>query len=217
MATLSNTDIDLLVKQFYDLYRSKGGVCRATPAQMNNFLDRLEAYTEEVQDQAENEGLDEDENVAQWGSDMASWQQRMAHYRAEVESVSRSQWKTTKGCEAIYRNVVSPLLEGVWYEVLPGIVFSAEEATRIQAGTGASNRKPPDAHVPFSLGNQVLIYREHQKERAEKFWEDLKASAKGLLKGVKNVGETLLPWVLGASAIAAVWLLAKHQRKKMRY
>jgi hypothetical protein len=81
---------------------------------------------------------------------------------------------------------------------------------------GESNRKPPDVATVFSLGNQVVVYREHQAERARKFWEDLEAQFKKLLKGVKGIGtDFLLPLGLVLAGGVGVYLIVQ-QRKKMQ-
>ncbi len=214
MAALTQTDIDILVQKMNDRYQPKTGVCVATPAQMDNLLKRLNAYTKQVQDAAEDEGLDKDTNVAQWALDMASWQQRIAHYKQELLLIPKSDWDTETGCEAIYETVTSPLLDGVYYEVLPGIVLSPQEKVDILAG-GQSNPKPNDVISPFTLGNQVLVYKQHQKERADQFWKDLEASAKRLKKAIAEAGKLALPWgilLLGAAAVVAVGYLIVKTR-----
>lgn len=222
MAALTQTKIDELVNEMNQRYQPSDGRCLATPAQMNLLLDKLEAYTEEVQEVASEEGLDDDTNVAQWSLDMAAWQQRMAHYRSELDEVPRAQWHTSQGCEAIYQQVTAPLLDGVFYEILPGIVLSEEEKASILAG-GPSNPKPNDVITPFTLGNQVLVYQQHQAERARKFWEDLlneaNALAKKAKKAVQQAGKLALPWgvaLIGVAAVVGVGYLFVKSRKPAR-
>lgn len=228
MGQLTKTDLDVLIKEMNQRYQPEGK-CLATPAQMNLMLKKLEAYTEEVQEMAADQGIDDDANVQQWALDMAAWQQRMAHYKAELAEVPKNEWSTKKGCDAIYQNVTAPLLDGIWYEILPGIVLSQAEKTNIVSGTGHpitdikrphpeghSNPKPPDVGTPFTLGNQVLVYQEHQKERARLFWEDLKASARRLAEAAKKAGKVALPWgvlLLGTAAVVGVgYLIVKAQK-----
>jgi hypothetical protein len=219
MSKVTQTDIDSLIKEMNAFYFVKGK-CKATPEQLSLLLDRLEAYTDEVSDAADDTGIDEDANVMQWSLDMASWQQRMGRYREILDDVPDSQWRTASGCKAIEQSVTSPLLRGVFYEVLPGIVYSDEEKARVVAG-GASNPKPPDVHVPFTLGNQVVVYQEHQDYRMRMFWSDLKEAALDLLRAAKDLAQgTLLPigWMLfGAAAVIGVgyyiWTNSKKKKK----
>jgi hypothetical protein len=249
MAQLTKNDIDTLMKQMNVRYQPYSGECVATPAAMDLLLQRLRAYTTEVQKAAEREGLDEDENVQQWALDMAAWQQRLGHYQAELNSVPESEWYTKKGCEAIYTEVTAPLMDGIWYTILPGISLMPEEKSRMQSGVGHpqldvgrctdasckevvipdhppghSNVKPPDVHVPFTLGNQVLVYQQHQRERWEQFWKDLWDETKKMGEKLQkagtaalDIGTGLAPWILGTVAVVgAGYLYFKYKASKKR-
>lgn len=249
MAVLTETNMDTLMKQMNTLYQPYSGECKATPAAMNLLLQRIREYTTEVQKQAQKEGIDEDENTQQWALDMAAWQQRLGHYQAELDKVPEEEWHTVAGCEAIYPEVTAPLLDGTWYRPLPGMSFLPQGKARMQAGTGHpeldtarctdatcekvyipehpgghSNVKAPDVHVPFSLGNQVLVYQQHQAERWDLFWSDLwdetlkmgeklkKAGAAGL-----DLGTDLGKWILGAAAVVgAGYLFVKYKETQKK-
>jgi hypothetical protein len=212
MPALTTTDIGDLMKRLNAVYQPKG-VCAATPRRMRLLLDRLQAYTTEVQlarTKYKTLGVASiaggvggvpigdllgggDVDVAQWRRDMANWQYRLAEYQSVLDSVPEDQLDTAAGCDQIYALVTAPLLDGIWYEELPGVVLSQEEKTRIMMGAGHpqtdvtgdhpgghSNPKPPDAITPFSLGNQIIIYQDFQRENAERFFEDLLNNAKKL-------------------------------------
>ena len=150
----------------------------ATPTNMKLLLDQLDAYTKSVQEAAKAEGMTSDDVVQQWQNDMANWQFRIAHYNQVLATVPVAERDTVSGADLIYFNVTAPLLDGVWYQVLPGIVLSAAEKERMALGPieGFSNDKPPDVATPFMLGNQVLVYKQHQPERWDALWGDLAAA-----------------------------------------
>lgn len=168
--------------------RYEGKPSNATPRNVRALLDELDLYTKAVQEAAQKEGLTNDAVQAQWQSDMANWQYRLAHYYEMLQLVPPDQADTLDGADAIYFQITAPLLDGVYYEVLPGIVLNEEEKARMAQGppTGFSNRKPPGLYLPFSLGNQVLIYRDHQRERWEMLWKDLE-------EGVRTLGGLVPP------------------------
>lgn len=212
MATIpvSPKEVGAIVREKSELYQPHGPripgdpatqdkPSNATPENMRALLGELEAYTKAVQEAANDEGLTEDANVQQWASDMSNWQYRLGHYYEVLRTIPAEQAASLTGADAIYFKVTAPLLDGVYYEVLPGIVLSAAEKQAMAAG-GGSNWKPPDVYQPFTLGNQVVEYREHQRERWEKLWEDLKSGAKrfGLPEGWDIAG------VLKALGVAAV-------------
>lgn len=207
MPKLQQKDIDDLVQEMNDFYQPKSGECVATPRQMDLLLKRLEAYTDEVQQKAQQEGLDDDKNVLQWSNDMSHWVERLATYQSRVASVPPDQWSTPEGCRAIYKTVTAPLLDGIWYTPMPGISFNQAELDRMASGKGYpppgtgggppnapeghSNAKPNDVITPFTLGNQVLAYQDHQKARARQFWSDLYDSAKNFVKKTVEGAEKL--------------------------
>jgi len=206
----------------------------------------LSGNTERVKEAAKDEGLatewtdpwtgntvkSGDVHNPQFAVDMGNWEQRLAQYRSALESVSEDELASKKGCVKIYRKVTAPLLDGIWYETLPGINLNAEEIKRINTGEGHpeidvattldgedhppghSNPKPPDVITPFTLGNQVLIYREHQDQRLREFWEDLEegamalwnaasGGAKGLLQGGRRLLDAFTDpaWLRGAGLV----------------
>ena len=234
MSVLTQVDAAALVKEMNSRYQPPGR-CVATPLQMNLLLKKLSEYTTEVQKAANREGLDDDSKVPQWAADMASWQQRLAHYQLMLNQVPRTQWSSTKGCEDIYTTVTAPLLDGIYYEVLPGIVLTEQEKAQMLAGTGHgtfgqdtphkhpeghSNPKPPDVMTPFSLGNQVLVYQQHQKERAQQFWADLKKAANALVQAAREGGKIALPYgvlLLGVAAVGGVMYLAYRGNRSPSY
>jgi hypothetical protein len=182
----------------------------ATPAAMLILLDALIAYTEDVQAKASESGLTGDTVMGQWQSDMSNWVARVNHYRDVVRSVDPKEANTLAGADAIFFTVTSPLLDGYFYENLPGLVLDAAEKTRLQQGPpdGVSNKKPPDLYVPFSLGNQVMVYREHQRQRWDQLWADVWANTKALPGQIydktKKVGWDMMPWlVAGGVAVVA--------------
>lgn len=198
MATLSVSpkDVGAIVREKSALYQPEGKrvpgdpqtqdkPTQATPYNMKALLDQLDAYTKAVQEGANEEGLTTDANVQQWAADMSNWQYRLAHYYEVLRMLPAEQAETLEGADAIYFKVTAPLLDGVYYELLPGIMLNDEERQRIENG-GGSNPKPPGVFTPFTLGNQVIEYRNHQRERWEQLWQDLKDGFKrfGLPPGV---------------------------------
>lgn len=188
LPTLTTQNVGDIVKSKTKLYQPEGSripgdpryenkPTNATPANIRGFLDELELYTQAVREAEQKEGLTADSVMAQWTNDMANWQFRLGHYYELLKLVPPEQANTVEGADAIYFTVTSPLLDGVYYEVLPGIVLSPDEKQRMQLGPpeGFSNDKPPDLYTPFTLGNQVIVYREHQRERWELLWGDLAA------------------------------------------
>jgi hypothetical protein len=193
---VSPKDVGAIVREKSALYQPEGKrvpgdpatqdkPTQATPFNIKALLDQLDLYTKAVQEAANQEGLTEDANVQQWALDMSNWQYRLAHYYEVLRMLPPEQAETLAGADAIYFQVTAPLLDGVYYEVLPGIMLNDEERQRIANGEG-SNPKPPGVFYPFTLGNQVVEYRNHQRERWEKLWEDLKDGFKrlGLPPGV---------------------------------
>lgn len=236
MAELQKADLDKISKEMIALYWPREGQCKATPAQMNLLLKRLRDYTEEVRQAALKTSIVADENTAQWVKDMQNWQARLARYQKYVDQAPKEHWYDEDGCAAVYQEVTAPVVQGIWYEELPGISLSDAEKEAMVKGVGHgqfgvdvsgehppghSNPKPPDFHVPFTLGNQVIEYRKAQKERLEKFWTDLKSEATKLQEkaaGVLEVAHKALPWtalILGLVALVwIVYIVRAAQREK---
>lgn len=184
----------------------------ATPAVMKVLLDELLAYTQEVQEAAKRHGMDKDTVQAQWQSDMAHFVSRLNRYQEEIKAVDLTHAHTLQGADQIYFTVTSPLLDGYFYRSpAPGIMLTQEEKDRMAQG-GASNKKPPDLYVPFSLGNQVLVYRDQQEQRWDAFWQDVWEGAKDLLgkarDAVPEVASLFPPWVVGVGIAVGVTALA---------
>ncbi len=196
----------------------------ATPRNIRALLDELDLYTKSAQQAAEKEGLTGDAVLAQWQSDMANWQYRLGHYNQVLQMVPPELADNLEGADLIYFTLTAPLLDGVYYEVLPGIVLDDVEKERMTKGPpeGFSNRKPPGLYMPFTLGNQVIIYREHQRERWDLLWEDLAEGARtlgGLVPkhdpfGVlKHALVTIGSGLLGAG-LAYIGVRAREHRKR---
>jgi len=193
MATLppiTNTDVGGIVKQQRDFFFPEGSripgddryssrPTRATPAAMLALIDQLDKITDDTNVAAAQSGLTQNQTMAQWSKDSANWVLRLNHYRSRIEAIPADQMNTLEGADAIYFTVTAPLLDGVFYEVLPGINLTNEEKQRMATQSSPynySNRKPPDVYVPFSLGNQVVVFREHQSERWAAMWKAIKES-----------------------------------------
>jgi len=183
--------------------------------------------------------------------DMANWEQRLSHYRRFLDAVPDAQANDVTGCELIYKQVTAPLLDGIYYEAHSGLNLNDEERARISSGQGHpntdvmttvngkdhppghSNAKPPDVISPFTLGNQVLVWKDHQDERLREFWTDLKEGAialpksiaDGISKGAQNVLNPfgrgfLMPLgvaLLGLSAVVITGMVVVNRSKSKRY
>ena len=184
------------------------GPCVATPRRMKVVLDELQAYTDEVQS-ARNQhkalGIASialgpagipitdllgggEVNVPQWRRDMANWQFRLAQYQlalAQYTAAHPTELDTPAGCEAIYRKITAPLLDGVFYEIMPGIIYSQDEKEAIARGEGAE-RTVNDVITPFTLGNQIIVYQDFQKENAIRFFDDVIEAIKKLIKNARR-------------------------------
>jgi hypothetical protein len=204
MAELTSNDIFELLTELNKTLQP-AGQCVATPKKMRSLLERLQEYTDAVQAARKKNGLVAkalvpsllpgaetmvdvltDVSVPQWRRDMANWQYRMGEYFRALEEVPSEQEDTVEGCQAIYTKITGPLLDGIYYQIMPGIVLSSQEKARILSGQdhpendvtgehpgGHSNRKPPDVITPFTLGNQIIIYQDFQKENLRRLIEDL--------------------------------------------
>lgn len=252
MAQLTKQAVDEIVRDMNAFYQPDNEACgKSTPAQMKLLVERLSDYTNQVKQAASQNGLlteyldpytGEKKSLpsqfnAQFAVDMAAWDQRLNHYRRVVEQTPDDQATTEAGCELIYKQVTGPLLDGIYYEVLPGIVLNDTEKGRMAAGKGHpqtdvpttldgkdhpgghSNPKPPDVITPFTLGNQVIVWEQHQKERAQEFWRDLrdaavnlpKRAAEALAEAARPLGrDFLMPLgfaLLGVTAVTVTGLV----------
>jgi len=269
MASITKTDIFKLVSDMLNFYmpcvqKGSEGECRmreacgkTNPAQMALLLARLKDYTKRVKAAANEYKLATEwtdpvtgakkttgsKYNPQWAVDMGNWEQRLAHYQRVVDSVPEDQMQTKSGCILIYKQVTAPLLNGIWYEALPGIMLDDDSKDRIGTGEGHpqtdtatvvdgkdhppghSTAKPPDVISPFTLGNQVLVFKESQDEAVRLFWSDLKESALSLPKRIADAAaaaankvgrDFLLPLgvaLLGVSAVVVTGMAIVNRRK----
>lgn len=223
MATLpaiTHTDTGALVKQHQDFFfpdgpripldaRYKDRPTRATPRAMLVLIDQLDDLTNVTNDAALKEGVLGSSNMSQWSNDSTTWVHRLNAYRAHVEGVAPENMDNLVGADQIYFWVTAPLLDGVFYEALPGIQLTEEEHTRMaqEPPEGFSNRKPPDVYVPFSLGNQVLVFREHQRERFDKLFQYLREAAGEVLKTGEKGWDRFIEGAIFAAKFAGVGLV----------
>jgi len=224
MAQLTETDVGAEVAKANAFYQPKDGRCMATPSQLRALLERLDEQTELVQEEANDNGIAEAVNVAQWASDMAAWQTRLQRYHDALDGIARSDDNTEAGCHAAYKFVTAPLLDGIYYERLPGIILDADELAMIASGTGHpttdvttpghpgghSRPGPPDVATPFMLGNQVLIYGAYQDEIWRLFWQDVIENAKKLAKDVASLIPSMawIKWTLVGAGVLVLGAVA---------
>lgn len=155
--TITNQDIDQIVKEAGQRFLHQER-CVANKPNMTELVDRLEEYTEEVATAAETYGLTTDANVAQWNKDYNNWLLRLARYRRALKEARYE--GGAESCEELRASVNEPLLVG-WYEPgTPGIVNPEVQTVA-------------DVATPYMLGNQVIVYRQHQEERIKMLIEDL--------------------------------------------
>ncbi|MCH9637755.1 MAG: hypothetical protein K0U16_07410 [Gammaproteobacteria bacterium] len=248
MPALTITDVGQIVREFNGIYQPKGQ-CFATPRRMKQLLEQLQEYTDEVQ-WARNKykalgvagiafgpggiAVTEllgggDVDVAQWRRDMANWQYRLGQYQLVLDGIPKEMLDTPEGCREIYPLVTAPLLDGIYYQVMPGIVLSQAEKETMRRGDshcpagmdtcvdvpyrpgggeevpageardhpmGHSLPKPPDVVTPFSLGNQIIVYQDFQRENFQRFIDDL-------IKGAKDIVDPdEWPWWVWAAIVA---------------
>jgi len=223
MPALTNTDMFDLVTKMNETFQPPGR-CAATPRQMQALLNAMQEYTDEVQ-LARNKykalgvaaialgpggiAVSEllgggDVDVAQWRSDMTSWQFRLAEYQrllALYIAQHPNEIDTEAGCEAIYRDITSPLLDGVWYRIMPGIMYTEAEKESIRGG-GPSDRSVNDVVTPWMLGNQILTYQDFQRENAIRFFDELIENFKKLAEDITSPGKWPW-WIHGAIIVGA--------------
>lgn len=254
MGQITQTDVGQMTEDMQRLYMPNRMVCgKAIPEALMLLLNTLETYTIEVQQEAEKQGIDKDHaNVPQFAADMGNWQTRLAHYKHVLEQIPAKEWTTPVGCALAWRLVTAPLLAGFWYEILPGRNFSQEDKTRIATGQGHpetdgdwylgagkhteqhppghSAASVPDMVTPFMLGNQVLVYGQHQQERWRLFKEDLQAPFKAIFNAIAAAADfpgraaaaaKRLFWPLVSAAAAGVLLVggvyyATEKRKRRK-
>lgn len=155
--TITNQKIDEVVKEAGARYIGQPQ-CAANKPNMLELVQTLEAYTDEVQDAADTYGLTDDQYMQQWANDMNNWRLRLAGY---YDALSKARYESgPESCEELRSTVNEPLLVG-WYEPgTPGIVNPDRQTVA-------------DVATPFMLGNQVIVYRQHQQWRLERLLKDL--------------------------------------------
>jgi hypothetical protein len=228
MGQITQTDVGKMTEEMQKLYMPDRQACgKAIPEALMLLLSKLEAYTVEVQKEAETQKLADDDNVPQWALDMKNWQLRLAKYKRVLEFIPSKNWTTPAGCTLAWRLVTAPLLAGIWYEIAPGVNFSGEDKVKMSTGEGHdegyasgkdgwqvgdephpgghSSLSPPDFVTPFMLGNQVLVYGAHQQERWQRFKDDLKAPFKAIFDALAALAD--LPSKAGAAAKKLIWPL----------
>ncbi len=244
MPQITQKDVGDIVKKMNAMYQPPDGRCAATPKQMDFLVRKLEKYTEKVQKQRY--GWDPDlgwinridiswGSASHWANDMAHWQERLARYRDVLDDVPKSEWNTASGCKAIYTLVTAPLLDGIFYEELPGLNLNDTEKARMASGSGHppagildtatvrhpgghSNPKPPDVATPYSLGNGILIFQEFQRKNLEQLWEDIKKNFERILKLVPKVAFPIAGVLLGMAAIGLVgYGIYKSEQRPERF
>lgn len=207
MAQITTVDVGREVAQANAFYQPPDGRCVATPKQLRVLLELLDVQTANVQEEADDNGIVGDSNVAQWAADMAAWQTRLQRYHDVLDGIPRADEDTEAGCHAAYKYVTAPLLDGIYYERLPGIILDASELAMIASGTGHpttdvttpghpgghSRPSPPDVATPFMLGNQVIVYGAYQDEIWRLFWQDVIDNAKKLASG--TLPFDVPPWI----------------------
>ncbi len=192
--TITNQEIDDVVKEAGARFLHQP-TCRANKPNMLELVETLEAYTDEVQDEADRQGLTEDQNMVQWANDMNNWRMRLAGY---YDALSRAQYESgVESCEELRATVNEPLLVG-WYEPgTPGIVNPNVQTVA-------------DVAMPYMLGNQVVVYREHQRWRLERFLKDMllwdPEAREGVLDYWCEKTGTCGPGGWGSECDASCWL-----------
>jgi len=197
--------------------RYENAPTRATPRAMHMLVSELRRKTEEAKERVSQYGLadviwhgpfvqildpaNDDPALAQFRSDMATWEERLAAYERVLDEVApmrpqdlfsgdpRPELDSDEAADRIYFLVTAPLLDGVWYAPLPGVSFNAEELERMKTAEppfNFSNDKPPDAYTPSTLGNQIAVYKTAQQENYRKFVTDLRDN-------LKKLPQTLVP------------------------
>jgi len=208
MATLSPQNISAISKRIQGEYLQcadvqnttrcrifdEGGECKATPAKMQELVDRLRAQTDAVANaQSYSEYfIDEATKAAarallgpmasemqvlkhatiiadkQWMNDWSNWNARLDMYQSALDDVKRDHpesWSTSDGCKYITKSLIDPLLFGWFWKPMPGIM---------QTGAGQYDvQTRADWAAPFILGNGLKVYRDAMKEAADGLWEDL--------------------------------------------
>lgn len=209
MGTLTTSDVGEKVRAMNALYQPDGRCSSvADRPHMQDLVDRLRNYTDQVQSEADRLGLVDDENVAQWATDLAHWRERLAGYQMALDDAEKTSGKAS--CEEIYGSVVGPLLDGNFADARnsSGILNPAVPTV-------------PDIATPYMLGNQVVTYREFQAENFDAligyFLEEAKRVGKRIKKAAKKAAPSVLQIGVGlALGALAVGYIAGEVKKKVK-
>lgn len=178
------------------IFSEAGGqlVCKATPARMELLLDQLEDKTTELANSYSVYDIDvpheavaaaraalgpmasltavneyaETTTKAQWDKDYSNWLLRLDKYRGHLEDVKEQHpesWDKPEGCNLITKTLIDPLLFGWFWEPMPGIMQTTGGKKNVQTR--------PDWVSPFTLGNQINVYRDSMREAANELIQDL--------------------------------------------
>lgn len=168
--------------------------CKATPAAMQNLIDRLRRQTENLLAAQTNYEYFLDATVlaaaksvlgplatedtvrrratiiagAQFSKDLDNWLTRLDIYQDHLDDVAEDHpdaWETAEGCKLIVETVIDPLLFGWFWEPMPGIMQTSSGMYDVQTRA--------DWASPFMLGNQLMVYREAMQEAAAELMRDL--------------------------------------------
>lgn len=225
MSALTNKDVGRIVKEATEKFLNQP-TCMADKRNMLTLVQKLERYTNEVQEAADEHGIASDHNVQQWAKDMENWRVRLSLYYQALEG---AQYETgPESCEELRTRVIEPLLVGWYPDDYPGIVNPDVQTV-------------PDVAMPYILGNQVVVYRDHQQHRTDRlicdltlcdaqavqemgdYWADTfglngKSATCKVLKPTKDDG--LLCWVkrigIGAATVGGVYLVYRGVKAKKK-
>lgn len=157
MSELSNKDVGRIVKDATEKFLRQP-TCVADRRNMRTLVEKLERYTDQVQEAADQHGISTDYNVQQWAKDMENWRVRLSLY---YEALDNAQYASgPQSCEELRERVTEPLLVGWYPDDYPGIVNPDVQTV-------------PDVAMPYILGNQVVVYRDHQRQRVDRLICDL--------------------------------------------
>lgn len=157
MTILTHQQIDKIVKEAGSRFLHQQ-TCVANKPNMLELVDRLDEYTDEVAEKADEFGLTTDTSMQQWNQDYNNLLLRLADYRRALNAAKHDSGK--ESCEELRASVNEPLLVGWYQDGTPGIVNPKLQTVA-------------DVATPYILGNQVLVYQEHQQERLERLIKDL--------------------------------------------
>lgn len=164
---LTTVDIGKLVKKMNKVYQPAGRCAELTDKpHMQLLINRLRSYTNQVQEEADSNGyawvssslftpaLTEGATMGQWISDMANWRERLAGYQAALDSADVEYG--LESCRELYGPVVGPLMSGNYSDatVTSGIVNPRVPSV-------------PDVAMPYTLGNQVKVWQDFQRQNFE--------------------------------------------------